>query len=112
MPQAFLKGNELDQLVGAFDVWRAILQRARRGGRAGQALRSSGVLFERNKIRRIGAELHAEIEHKIVDGTRLFDILMYGFLRRPHAILGDAPVVTCEQHRPFGKRNPDRIVGL
>ena len=49
MSQAFLKGNELDQFVGAFDVWRAILQRARRGSRTGQALRRSGVLFEGNR---------------------------------------------------------------
>src|SRR5689334_870252 len=45
MPQALLKGDELDQLVGAFDIGRAILQRARRGRRAGQALRRSGVFF-------------------------------------------------------------------
>src|SRR5690349_12845881 len=51
MSQAFLKGDKLNQLVGAFDVRRAILQRARRGSWPRQALRGSGILLERNEVR-------------------------------------------------------------
>src|ERR1700733_446027 len=74
MPQALLESDELHQLVGTFDIGRAILQCPRGGGRTRQALRGGCIFFERNKIGRIGAELHAQIEHKVVDRTRFLDV--------------------------------------
>ena len=53
MPQTLLKRNELHQLVGAFDVRRAVLQRARGGSRTRQALRGGRVFFERHEIEAI-----------------------------------------------------------
>jgi len=36
MMQAALRGDELHQLVGPLDIWRAILQRSRGRSRTGQ----------------------------------------------------------------------------
>ena len=85
-------------------------KRARGRGRACETLRRGSVLFERHQIARRSAKLHAEIEDEIVDRARLLEIGMHGFLRRAHAVFGDATIVTRQQHRPFGKRHK-MIVG-
>ncbi len=65
MSQALLKRDELDQLVGAFDVRRAILQRARRGTPAGQALCCGRVLFEGNEVRGLAPSLTQRSKTKL-----------------------------------------------
>ena len=53
MAQALLPGDELHQLVGALDIGRAVLQRARGRGRTHQALRRRGIFLERHEVLRL-----------------------------------------------------------
>src|SRR5438552_5749734 len=71
MAEPLLPGDQLHQLVGAFDVGRAVLQSPRGRGRARETLCCRSVFFERHQIVRRGAELDAEVEHEIVDRARL-----------------------------------------
>src|SRR5712664_3917852 len=112
MAHALLGGDELHQLVGALDIGRAVLERARGRGRAREALRGGGIFLERHQIGGGCAELDAEVEDEIVDRPRFFEIAMHRLLGGPHAVLGDAAVIAGEQHRPLGERDENRIVHL
>ena len=59
MAHALLPGDELHQLVGALDIGRAVVERARGRSRSRQALRGGGVFLERYEIVRIGANIGA-----------------------------------------------------
>ena len=108
MAQALLLGDQLHQLVGAFDIRRAVLQRARGRSRTRQALRRRRIFFERHKIARRRAKLDAEIKHEIIDRARLLDIRMHRLLRGAHAVFGDAAIIAGKQHRPFCERHENR----
>src|SRR5262249_12371569 len=66
MAEALLLGDQLHELIGALDVGHAVVERASGGGWTRQALGRGGVLLERHEVVRLGAELHAQIEHEIV----------------------------------------------
>src|SRR5215831_1335883 len=67
MMQALLRGDKLHELIGALDVRRAVLDRARCGGRARQAHRRRRIFLKWHEIVRTRAELDAKVEHEVVD---------------------------------------------
>src|SRR6185295_16845749 len=84
--QPLLLGDELHQLVGALDVGDAVVEGARGGGRAHQALGGGGVFFERHEVARRGAELDAQVVDEIVDRARGLDVGVHRLLRGAHAV--------------------------
>src|SRR5262245_8288089 len=50
MTEPLLLGNELHELVGAFDIGRAVVEGPCGGGRPRQALRRRGIFLEWHKI--------------------------------------------------------------
>ena len=108
--EALLFCDQLHEFVGTLDIRNAVIERTRRGSRPRQAFRRRRVFLERHEILWVGAELHAKIVHEIIDRARFLDVGMHRFLRRAHAVLGDAAIVAGEQHRPFRERHENRLV--
>ena len=101
MTQALLPGNQLHELIGALDIERSVIERARRRSRTNQALRRGSVFLERHEIARRWRRASRQIVDEIVDGARGLDVAMYRFLRGAHAVLGDAAIVAGQAASPI-----------
>jgi hypothetical protein len=110
MAHALLPGDQLHQLVGAFDIGRAIVERARGRSRTGQAFCGRSIFLEWYKLIARGTELHAYVHHEVVYRPRFPEIGMHRFLRGSHAVLGDTPIVAGHQHGPFRQWHEKRVV--
>src|SRR5882724_7202371 len=110
MTHALMLGDELHQLVGTFDIDRAIVERARSRSRTRQAFCGRSIFLEWYEFIARGTELDAHIKDKVVYRTRLLEIGMHRFLCGSHAVLGDAPVIAGQKHGPFGQGHEKRVV--
>ncbi len=80
MAHALLLGDELHQLVGAFDIGRAIVERARSRSRTRQAFCSRSIFLEWHKFIARGTKLDAYVQDEFVYRTRFLEVGMHRFL--------------------------------